>query len=143
MSEVLHSTSSHRNAAPGASPASGSCAAPLPALSGSSPATAVKETPISKRMSGSSLFSVSHLPEQDDIKVMLAQETKGRFVGPMPVQHFMDEFLLKLPGQKACPRVNKQPFRKIPEGATEKSFYMLLVSTSRCAAFNSLTTLYL
>lgn len=59
------------------------------------------------------------------------------------MQHFMVVFLLKLPGQKACPRVNKQPFRKIPEGATEKSFYMLLVSTSRCAGWNLLIALYL
>ncbi|OJA08116.1 hypothetical protein AZE42_11114 [Rhizopogon vesiculosus] len=82
-------------------------------------------------MSGSSLFSVSHLPEQENIKVMLAQETKGRFVGPMPVQCFMDEFLPKSPSLKVCPRVNKEPFRKIPEGPTEKSFYMLLADAIR------------
>jgi hypothetical protein len=134
MSEVLHSTSVRRNASPGPSRAGGSRATPPPILSGPPQVSVATETPISKRMSGSSLFSVSHLPEQDDVKVMLAQETKGRFVGSMPVQSFMDEFLPKLLGQKVCPRVNKQPFRKIPEGATEKSFYALLVSHSHCAA---------
>ncbi|KAG1763736.1 hypothetical protein EV702DRAFT_1156666 [Suillus placidus] len=82
-------------------------------------------------MSGSTPFSVSHLPQQDDIKIMLAEETKDRFVGPMPVQTFMDDYLPRLPGQEACPRVDEQPFRKIPEGASEKSFYTLLVDAMK------------
>ncbi|KAG2084912.1 hypothetical protein BD769DRAFT_1681925 [Suillus cothurnatus] len=84
-----------------------------------------QETPISKRMSGSTPFAVSLLP-QDDINSLLAEEMKDRFVGPMPVQKFMDDYLPRLPGQEACPHIHEQHFRKIPEGASEKSFYTLL-----------------
>jgi len=89
-----------------------------------------QETPISKRMSGSTPFAVSLLP-QDDINILLAEEMKDRFVGPMPVQKFMDDYLPRLPGQDACPHIHEQRFREIPEGASEKSFYALLVRNSK------------
>jgi hypothetical protein len=82
-------------------------------------------------MSGSTPFSVSQPPPQDEIKILLAEEMKDRFVGPMPVQKFMDDYLPGLPGQEACPHVDEQHFRKIPEGASEKSFYTLLVRNSK------------
>ncbi|KAG2115711.1 hypothetical protein BD769DRAFT_1363258 [Suillus cothurnatus] len=81
-------------------------------------------------MSGSTPFAVSLLP-QDDINSLLAEEMKDRFVGPMPVQKFMDDYLPRLPGQEACPHIHEQHFRKIPEGASEKSFYTLLVDAIR------------
>ncbi|KAG1898025.1 uncharacterized protein F5891DRAFT_1240372 [Suillus fuscotomentosus] len=75
-------------------------------------------------------FSVSQPLSQDDIKILLAEEMKDRFVGPMPAQKFMDDYLPRLPGQE-CPHVDEQHFRKIPEGASEKSFYVLLVDAMK------------
>ncbi|OJA12719.1 hypothetical protein AZE42_02886 [Rhizopogon vesiculosus] len=49
----------------------------------------------------------------------------------MPAQYFMDEFLPNSPEKQVCPGVNKQPFLKIPEGAAEKSVYVLLADAIR------------
>jgi hypothetical protein len=90
----------------------------------------MQEMPISKRMSSSTPFSV-FLLLQDDINILLAKEMKDRFIGPMPVEKFMDDYLPQLPGQETCPHIHEQYFCEIPEGASKKSFYMLLVRNSK------------
>lgn len=70
-------------------------------------------------------FSVSQPPSQDDIKILLAEEMKDRFVGPMPAQKFMDDYLPRLPGQE-CPHVDEQHFRKIPEGRCYEAIHTRL-----------------
>ncbi|OAX33111.1 hypothetical protein K503DRAFT_749154, partial [Rhizopogon vinicolor AM-OR11-026] len=101
-------TSSHRNVAPGSSRVSHGrpCITSLPVQSESAPGSTAKETQISKRMSGV-FFQPLAYPSR-----RISRSRNHRVM-------------------KACPRVNKQPFRKIPEGPTEKSFYTLLVDAIR------------
>ncbi|KAG2131428.1 uncharacterized protein EDB93DRAFT_1108121 [Suillus bovinus] len=85
-----------------------------------------------KRMSGSTPFAVSQLPPQDEIKILLAEEMKDRFVGPMPPAKIYGWTICRdYPGQEACPHIHEQHFRKIPEGASEKSFYTLLADAMK------------
>ena len=79
-------------------------------------------TPISKKISGSQPYS-SSVPTQDqENRFRLAQETKGSFLGPMPVITFLDKFLPLASGTRACPE-SSHAFDDMPRQTSETAMY--------------------
>ncbi|KAH7886496.1 hypothetical protein F5I97DRAFT_1926749 [Phlebopus sp. FC_14] len=80
-----------------------------------------EETPVAKRMSNSPPFSSEPPSKEDELKRLLALETAGRYVGPMPAEAFLNKFLPQ--EQPPCPVVAPDVFNNVTEASSEISMY--------------------
>ncbi|KAH7887107.1 hypothetical protein F5I97DRAFT_1106621 [Phlebopus sp. FC_14] len=72
-------------------------------------------------MSGSVPFSCLPPSKDDEIKKILAIETSGRYVGPMPVEEFLQRFL---PSSKTpCPTLSQDVFDDVSGASSETAMY--------------------
>ncbi|KAH7887115.1 hypothetical protein F5I97DRAFT_1967128, partial [Phlebopus sp. FC_14] len=72
-------------------------------------------------MSGSVPFSCLPPSKDDEIKKILAIETSGRYVGPMPVEEFLQRFL---PSSKTpCPTLSQDVFDNVSGASSETAMY--------------------
>jgi hypothetical protein len=84
-------------------------------------------TPIAKRVNHAHL-NADPPPSQDTMNLLLAEETKGRYVGPLPVQDFLDDYM---PGDQK-PRTTGLDLEQLSKVAThgqrEEDMYEPFVS---------------
>jgi hypothetical protein len=95
--------------------------------------------PITHGASGSQqLEYVSSVSTRDEEYLQMAEETSGRFVGPMPTEHFMDTFLPFQPNKKSVAPSADAPadctFQRAIFSTSESTMSLQLVS---CKAFDS------
>ncbi|KAH7881734.1 hypothetical protein F5I97DRAFT_1932577 [Phlebopus sp. FC_14] len=81
------------------------------------------ETPVAKRMSNSVPFSSEPPSKEDELKRLLATETSGRYIGPMPVEAFLDEFLPEVDTEDTCPTIALDVFKNVTEASSETAMY--------------------
>ncbi|KAH7884221.1 hypothetical protein F5I97DRAFT_1968348 [Phlebopus sp. FC_14] len=81
------------------------------------------ETPVAKRMSNSVPFSSEPPSKEDELKRLLATETSGRYIGPMPVEAFLDEFLPEVDTEDTCPTIPPDVFNDVTEASSEMAMY--------------------
>jgi hypothetical protein len=91
-----------------------------------STAPAVFGTPIVPKTTGSLPHSSSPV-ERDEFYQQLAHETRGRFVGPMPLQDFMNHYLPPRLGDAPMPSVGDNLFAGL-RNAAERDTYPIVVS---------------
>ena len=87
---------------------------------------ATESTPVKKKY-GPDLTFASETKNFKEIRSQLGKEMDGRWVGPMPVDDFLKEFLH--PTDAPLPDIPEDPFKKVPEGGVESARYEPFVST--------------
>ncbi|KAH7884228.1 hypothetical protein F5I97DRAFT_1957019 [Phlebopus sp. FC_14] len=74
-------------------------------------------------MSNSVPFSSEPPSKEDELKRLLATETSGRYIGPMPVEDFLDEFLPEVDTEDTCPTIPPDVFKNVTEASSETAMY--------------------
>ena len=87
---------------------------------------ATESTPAKKKY-GPDLTFTSTVKKFDKVRNQLGKEMDGCWLGPMPVDDFLEEFLR--PGDTPLPDIPEDPFKKVPEGGAESARYDPFVST--------------
>ena len=86
-----------------------------------------ESTPVTKKHGPNSSYSTT---EEDlkAIRIQLAKEMEGRWLGAMPVDDFVEQYLPLGKNSKPLPDLRRNPFENIPNGV-ESQRYNHFVST--------------
>lgn len=78
--------------------------------------------PTKKTLSNSKPYAAAPNPKQEETNKDLGTEMRGHFVGPMPVQEFLDEFMSLPEDGGQCPTVPSTLFHSVMgEGVNNES----------------------
>ena len=87
----------------------------------------VTESTPAKKKYGPDLTFASETKNFKEVRSQLGKEMDGRWIGPIPVDEFLEEFLR--PTDAPLPDIPEDPFKKVPEGGVESACYEPFVST--------------
>ena len=82
---------------------------------------ATESTPAKKK------YSPELTKNFEEVRSQLGKEMDDRWIGLMPVDDFLKEFLC--PADAPLPDIPEDPFKKVPEGGVESARYEPFVST--------------
>ena len=85
------------------------------------------ESTPAKKEYGPDLTFASETKNFEEVRSQLGKEMDGHWVGPMPVEDFLKEFLR--PTDASLPDIPEDPFKKVPEGGVESARYEPFMST--------------